>query len=60
MACRGGRWTTTSDQIYRVGWAFYCFANGKAAALEDDDVFLLVASTLIKKTLFTGMKHVEC
>ena len=50
MACRGGRWTTTSEQFYYVAWAFYCFANEKAAVFEDDDLFLFSAATLLKKT----------
>ena len=74
MACRGGRWSTTSEQIYYVAWAFYCFAHGKAAVLEDEGLFLFSASTLFMKTLLrrcwvdacpqtshaTGMKHAEC
>ena len=53
MACRGGRWSTTSEQIYYVSWAAYCFATGKAAVLEFDDLFLSSAAALLKKTLFT-------
>ena len=53
MGCRGGRWNTTSEQFYYVAWAFYCFAHGKAAVLEDDGLFLFSAAALVMKMLFT-------
>ena len=53
MACRGGRWSTTSERFYYVAWAFYCFATEKAAVLEDDGLFLSSAAALLEKTLFT-------
>ena len=49
---QGRRWSTTSEQFYYIAWAFYCFANKKAAVLEDDCLFLSVAAALLEKTLF--------
>ena len=74
MACRGGRWNTTSEQFYYVAWAFYCFATVKAEVREGVDLFFLSASTLVMKMLLrrrwvdaclqtshaTGMKHAKC
>ena len=67
-------WTTTREQFYYVVLAFYCFADGKAAVMEDEGRFVLIsATTLLKMALFTavleltpalqtwharGMKHV--
>ena len=44
------------EQFYYVAWAFYCFAHGKAAVLEDDGFFLFPAATLLEKTLFTQVR----